>query len=351
MSADTGQEKTEKATPRRVEQAREKGQVSKSQDLTASFILMGMVLFLFISGEGKMLELKAFYGDYFENISFKRDAMPDPRTALYLAVVFFLKFTSIIFILAAILAIVINIAQVGFLFTTKVFAPRPGTFNPVEGFKKIASVNSLVELVKSLFKFFIVGLVVWKAVSGNLDDLLQTFGLSSSLIAQQVLLFTLKVASAAAVTYFAVGLLDFAYQKYSYHKNLRMTKQQIKDEYKQTEGDPHLKARLRERQRQIALNQIAQEVPRATVVVTNPEHLAVALKYSHLDTPAPVVVAKGSGRLAQQIKKIAGDNNIPVIENKPVAQFLYKTTEVGNMIPEDLYQAVAEILALVYKVK
>jgi len=244
-----------------------------------------------------------------------------------------------------------SIVQVGFLFSTEVLKPRASVLNPISGLQKMFSVRSLVELVKSVLKFIIIGGVTYYLIKVNLGSLMMVFNLSAEGIYSAIVGFILKVAWWAALAYLVLSVLDYMYQRYDYKKNLMMSKQEVKEEYRQTEGDPLIKSKQREIRRSMSLNRIIAEVPQATVVVTNPTHLSVALKYQQGEMSAPVVVAKGANWLAVRIKEIARENRVPVVEDKEVAQFLYQAVEIGQEIPVEIYQAVAQILAMVHRLK
>jgi flagellar biosynthetic protein FlhB len=225
------------------------------------------------------------------------------------------------------------------------------TLNPMSGLQRMFSSRSLVELLKSVLKFTIIGVITYSLIKANLGELLLVLNLPPGGIYQAITGFIITVAWWGALAYLALSLLDYMYQRYDYKKSLKMSKQEVKEEFRQTEGDPQIKSRQREMRRRMSLNKIISEVPHATVVVTNPTHLAVALSYRQGEMSAPRVVAKGADRLAERIKEIARENKVPVLENKELARFLYKNVDVDQEIPLDMYQAVAQIIALVYRLK
>lgn len=256
------------------------------------------------------------------------------------------------FLVAALfLGIVANVMQVGFLVSGETVKPQLNRLNPVEGFKRIFSRRSLFELVKSLLKVTIVGVVCYLYLRKELAAMLLLLGQEVGFITWTMGKILMGLAFRVGGVFLALAVLDYIYQRYEFNKNLRMTRREIKEEYKHLEGDPFVRARQRERQRAIAQQRSVARVPEATVVVTNPTELAVALRYKEKEDEAPVVVAKGAGKIAERIRQVAVEHDIPVIQNPPVARLLYTRAELGEEIPVDLYQAVAEILAMVFSLR
>lgn len=256
-----------------------------------------------------------------------------------------------LFFTALLTGLLVNYLQVGFLFTTEPLNPQLSRMNPVEGFKKNFSKRSLFELVKLLLKIFLVGLVVFIFIRNNLETLLLTLYQDAGGLWETIRSLTLNMSLRIAAVFFALSLMDYLYQRYEHNQNLKMTKQEVKEEFKQAEGDPQLRARLREQQRKLAMQRMMQDVPSATVVITNPTALAVAIRYRETEDEAPVVVAKGAALMAKRIRDLATEHGVSLVENKQVARILYDQVEIGQEIPVELYQAVAEILALVYKLR
>lgn len=349
--AGSAQEKTEQATPRRVQEARRKGQVAKSTDLTGALLLLAMITLLYMIQGQFILDLQRYFTGYFSNVAEAQVLENSLLPILNNAALFLLKLVAPFFTVAVVIAVASNLAQVGFLFSTESLKPKPNVFNPVAGLQKMFSLRSLVELVKSVLKFSIIGGITYYLIKSNLGELMLVFNHTAQGIYSIFIGFIISVAGWGALAYLVLAVLDYMYQRYDYKKNLKMSKQEVKEEYKQTEGDPHIKSKLREMRRSMSMNSIISEVPQATVVVTNPTHLAVALKYRQGEMSAPVVVAKGAGRLAEKIKDIAGEHRVPVVEDKEVARFLYQAVETGQEIPIEIYQAVAQILAMVHRLK
>jgi flagellar biosynthetic protein FlhB len=252
----------------------------------------------------------------------------------------------------SIVGFAVSVSQVGFMFSTEALQPKTAKLNPLKGIKRIfASRRSMIELLKNLVKLIIVGLVTYFAISSVID---QTVLLMDSDVTSILEFFSESVVfigSKAGIAFLGLALFDFVYQKSEFEKDLRMTKQEVKEESKMMEGDPLIKSRIRSVQKQIAYKRMMHEVPKADVIVTNPTHLAVALKYEPGTMDAPKVVAKGADLIAQKIKDIAKEHGIPIVEDKPLARALYKSVEIGQAIPEKLFQAVAQLLAYIYKMK
>ena len=341
-------EKTEQPTPKRREEARKKGQVAKSPEVASSVILLICLLVFYFCGAGmveKIMEMMRWIFREAGGMIIDGDNIQVLMTGLtYKMFIILLPLMSAVLV-AGMLA---NYLQVGFLFSTESIQPKLSKIDPIKGFKKLFSLKSLVELAKNIFKISVVGFIAYAVIRGEIEEL----SLLMERTVWEVLIYTGKVAfKIVFITCLALiflSILDYIYQKWEHEKGLKMTKQEVKDEHKQTEGDPLVKARIRRLQREAVRQRMMASVPDADVVITNPTHIAVALKYDQTDMPTPRVVAKGAGYIAEKIKEIAREKDVPIVENRPVAQVLYKVIDVGGMIPENLYRAVAEILAYVY---
>lgn len=349
--AGNAQERTEQATPRRIQEARRKGQVAKSTDLTGALCLLAMVALLYAIKDQFFLDLQRFFTGHYSRVGQLHVLENNPLPVLNNAVLFLLKLLAPFFGVALLVVVASNLAQVGFMFSTEALKPKGMTLNPMSGLQRMFSSRSVVELAKSVLKFAIIGGITYYLIKANMGELLLVFNRPPGGIYQAIIGFIITVAWWGALAYLALALFDYMYQRYDYKKSLMMSKQEVKEEFRQSEGDPLVKSKQREMRRSMSLNKIISEVPQATVVVTNPTRLAVALSYRQGEMPAPKVVAKGAGWLAKQIREIAGENGVPVIEKKEVARFLYENVEIDQEIPLEIYQAVAEILALVYRLK
>jgi flagellar biosynthetic protein FlhB len=346
------EERNEPATPKKRSKTREEGRVAKSQDLSASVVLItGLVTIHLL---GSMIWQRLI--DLFQSIAghlaspLMRDSAWWVRPSMEASRSFLVGWLPL-GLLCALFAAGVLIYQVGFVISTKSLQFNADRFNPVSGLKKIISLRTIVELLKGLAKASILGFMLYRMLQNERDLLLSImlFPLEkgSEIIAGKVWNLALRMALMLLVIAFA----DYAYQKWEFEKSIKMSKQEIKDEYKQSEGDPQIKRRIRQKQRELATKRMMSDVPKADVVVTNPTHIAVAIKYDQKSMIAPIVVAKGADFIAQKIRDIAAENKIPIIENKPLARALMLQVEVGEEVPEDLYRAVAEVLAFVYRMK
>jgi flagellar biosynthetic protein FlhB len=340
--------KTESATPRKKEDARKKGQVSRSTELNTALSVLGMLAVLDFSGHYMLEELTKIsnfawggLGSFDLGKDLQRSAM---SFGLELLVVM-----GPLLLGALVLAIGSNVLQVGFLFAPEAMSLKWDNISPVKGWQRIFSRRTAVELAKAMVKIGLIGFTAWLTVSGKMDQILQLMNTDLGLFFGALGALAGSLMLRVGLVMLAMGLADFFYQRWEYEENLKMTKQEVKDEFRQTEGDPLVKARIRRLQQDAAKRRMFAELPNADVVITNPVHLAVALKYDGTSMDAPIVLAKGARLLAARIKAIAADNGIPVLENKPLARAIYASTPVGGAVPSQLFGALAEVLALVYQ--
>jgi flagellar biosynthetic protein FlhB len=258
---------------------------------------------------------------------------------------------SPIFVVTLLIAILGNYLQIGFLMTLDPLKMKLSKLNPIEGAKRIFSLRAVVDFVKSMFKMLIIGIILYLTLWGEKEKLLALGTVPLEQTVSYISSLTLTAGIKIGVTLAILAVFDFIYQKYEHEKSLKMSKQDILDEYKKSEGDPLIKGKIKERQRKLAMQRMMQEIPKADVIITNPTHYAVALKYDSTNMQAPTVIAKGTDYIALKIKEIAKSHQIVTMENKPLARSLYAQVEIGQSIPADLFQAVAEVLAYVYKMK
>jgi len=345
------QEKTEKATPRRRQKARQQGQVFSSKDLTTALILIASLFIMkfFIKyAVDRIIEFIIDNYTYFFN----------QELTMQNAAVIIIRSINLIFFVIAPLAFVLllvgvfsSVLQTGLVFNFGLIAPKLERINPVEGFKRIFSKRSIIELLKVIIKVTVIAFFSYdgiKTVKNGIDEMMD-MGIEQNIAFFGDVLF--KVGIKISFVLLGLAIFDYFYQWYEYEKSLMMSKEDIKEEIKEIEGNPQIKARIRQIQRQMARRRMMQDVKKADVVITNPTHIAVALSYDAEKHDAPVVVAKGAGEIALKIKEIAKEEDVPIVENPTLARTLYKSVEIGESIPQEFYQAVAEILAFVYSLK
>lgn len=352
-----GGEKTEPATEKKLQDARKEGQVAKSREIANGLGLLSLFLVLkfYVGTMGtKFLEMfHASYNSIPEALTFWEGNMPQSEMRLLFNQLMaeILLIIAPILLIGCVVAFLSDVVQVKWKVTGKPLIPKFSKLNPIKGFKKIFSVNALVELVKSIAK---IGLIVYIAYSYLKDKVVLIYSLYDMPLLQAIGLAGEMVTNLGiriAAIYMVIALADFIYQKFKFSQDMRMTKQEIKDEFKQAEGDPQVKGRIRQKMREASQRRMMQDLPRADVVITNPTHYAVAIQYDPDVADAPVVLAKGADHLAARIREAAKENHIEIVENKPLARMLYANVEVGQMVPPELYQAVAEVLAFVYKLQ
>jgi flagellar biosynthetic protein flhB len=345
--ASEDQEKTEEPTSKKIEDARKDGNVPKSQDLSG-FLTLGVAVFTVVGMLGYLGDhIFNFYKYIHEFIGQELD-----RKLLFkISIQMLFQFILMVLPIAATVAIagiIANIMQIGLIFTTKPLEPNLNKINPLKGIKNLFSIKKFIESIKMTTKVSVVFVVGFVMFLGFIKELPHTLLLS--MIDHLIWLKNKAILLVAImlIVMFIIGLIDVLIVRFQYFKDLRMSKQEIKDEYKQMEGDPQVKARIRQTQMKAARQRMMQNIPQADVIITNPTHYAVALKYDRSKDKAPKVIAKGIDFLALRIKKIGIENGVQVIENPPLARALYAGCEVEQMIPQELFQAVAEVLVFVY---
>ena len=349
-----GGEKTEPASQKKLDNARKEGQVAKSKEIANSLSLMALFLILKFyvgtMGNNLMKLFPGFYDMIPEMTTFYYGYMPESDVALVFRQLLLqvLRIIAPILIIGVIIAFVCDVVQVKWKPTMKPLRPKFNKLNPIQGFKKIISVNSLVELIKSIAKIGLIGYVCYSFLRDKWIYLLNLYDITLMQGLQLVAKTVTDLGIRVAAVYMIIALADYAYQKFKFSNDMKMTKQEVKEEYKQSEGDPQVKGQIRQKMREVSRRRMMQGLPQADVVITNPTHYAVAIKYDPEVADAPLVIAKGEDYLAARIKEVAKENQIEIVENKPLARMLYANVEVGQAVPPELYQAVAEVLAFVY---
>ena len=348
---DKDQERTEQATPKRREESREKGQVAKSREVSSAAILAACLIYFHFNASGMMNQIQEVIRWIFME-SARQDFNIQAMHRLITGLAFKTMILMIpLFLTVLAIGVLSNVIQVGILFSAEPILPKLSKIDPIQGFQRLFSLKSLVELFKNILKMSIVGIVAYQTVKKEIIVLPALMDQSVSGILIYIGRTSYRIMGLACIVLIMLAILDYAYQRWEHEKSLRMSKKDIRDEYKHTEGDPVIKGRIKRQQREMARKRMMANVPRADVVITNPTHLAVALRYDSEKMIAPVVIAKGAGFIAEKIKEISKVHSIPVIENKPLAQVLYKIVDVDQVVPENLYKAVAETLAYVYGLK
>lgn len=350
--ADDFQEKTEQPTPKRLEEARKKGNVAKSVEVNSAFSLLFGLLLLYVLGSHFYRQFvitfrKIFNGGYMADLS--------TGNIQFYVIQGLESFGVLVLLFMGVLLLIgmgSSVLQVGFMFTLEPLAPKAEKLDPFKGLKKIIfSKRSLEELVKNTLKLTIIIAVAYNAIMGYKEEFVPLIDQDPEQVLSFMLSAGLSVSFKIGLIFLAIAAGDYAFQKYEHTSKLKMSKQEVKDEEKQTEGDPQVKSRIGSLQIQMSRNRMMQAVPDADVVITNPTHYAVALKYQIEHDPAPRVVAKGQNRIAEKIKEIALANGVGIVEDPPLARALYKAVEIDQEIPAKFFQAVAEVLAYVYKMK
>lgn len=351
MAEDSGQEKTEEPTSKKLEDAKKKGQIARSKELGTMFVLIFSAISLLLYGP----EIgKGLYNIMGRMLSLNRSETYDTTKmfAVWSEVASALLFPMAMFVLIIVIAAFIgNTLLGGFNFSWEAAAPKPSKMSPMKGLKRMFGPQAAIELVKSILKFALVAIFAVFLIQTFFDEILHL----SIESAPSNIIHALEILSwmflGLSCTLVIIAAIDAPYQSYNHNKQLKMTMQEIKDEYKNSEGDPQIKARIRQTQRQMSQRRMMQDVPDADVIVTNPTHYSVALKYDTERAGAPIVLAKGIDEMAMQIRKIAKGNEVPIVESPMLTRALYHTAEIGQQIPDQLFTAVAQVLAYVFQLK
>lgn len=349
-----GGEKTEPATQKKLTDARKEGNVAKSKELSNALSLTALFLILkfWVGTLGTNLRdiFQTIYNLIPELARNMEGTVPVHEIASVITntMIRILVIVLPVFAVGFLVAFIGDYVQVKWRPTTKPLQPKFSKLSPIKGIKRIFSVKSLLELLKSVIKIFIITTVIYSTLKKQWNYLFILYEISLNQAIGMVGSIAINLGLKISYIYLVVSILDFAYQKWKFKEDMKMTKQEVKDEFKNAEGDPQIKGKIRQKMREASQRRMMQNLPKADVVITNPTHFAVAIKYEPEKADAPIVIAKGEDILAQRIKTIAKENHIEIVENKPLARMLYANVEIGEMVPPELYQAVAEVLAMVY---
>ncbi len=350
-----GGEKTEPATSKKLSDARSEGQVCRSRELDQAIMLVGLFLTL-------KMTVASMGSTFLEVFSVVYNKIPETEAAKELTTTVVmsyiqhvalqsLKLAGPFFAAGFLIAFLSNLVQVKWKVSTKPLKPRLDKFNPANGFKRMFSKDSLFELLKSVVKIIMIAVIAYTSIRSHAEEIFLMYHITLNQAIAQIGSIVIDVGLKIAYVYCVVGAVDYVYQRHKFNEDMKMTKQEVKDEMKNSEGDPQIKGKQRQRMQEASRRRMMQNVPQADVVITNPTHYAVALKYDAGTGTAPVLLAKGADLIAQRIKEIAKENKVEIVENKPLARMIYTNVEIGHEIPPELYQAVAEILAAVYRAR
>jgi len=350
MAETTGQERSEAPTARKIRQAREEGNVARSTDLTAALMLLASIVLLYLLSTRLFEAMAATLHRMLGAVDATNPTRADDLGAVMKYLMHLMGWTVLPLLVAvAGVGMLVTAGQTGLMLTGKPLIPKASRINPLSGVKRLVDARAAIRLVMSLGKVIIISAVAIIIIMFEIDAIaalpMMTIGAATATAANMTFMLALKLAALLVV----LALLDFAFQKYQHTKDLKMTKQEVKQELKDMDGDPLMKQRRARVARQLAMQRMAQQVPQADVILTNPTHLSIALQYDSETMRAPKVIAKGADFMAMRIRQIATANGIPLVERKPLARALYSSVEVGDEVPEEHYAAVAEILAYVYR--
>lgn len=345
-------EKTEKATPKRKRDERKKGNVFQSHEVVMVAGLLASFYGLKLLGPFTLQTLETSVSQFFQLAGeFQEISFQECRQLFIDGFIIFAKAALPLLMIGGLVAVILTLAQTKLLFSMKSLAFKANRLNPLSGLKKIISLRGMVEMLKAVAKIIILGYIVYTVFLEYIPQLPRLMDMSLGQAAAQTGSMILDIVSTVAIAAAAVAAADYLYQWWDYEKNLRMSKQELKEEYKQSEGDPQVKGKIRERQQAQARRRMMQSVPDADVIIRNPTHYAVAIRYIPEKNNAPVVVAKGADSLALKIVEVGEEHGVTIMENRPLARGLYEAVDIDREIPENYYQAVAEVLAFVYSLK
>lgn len=352
-----GGEKTEPATAKKLREARKDGKVVKSKELTFAVdlivLFLAMKIFMGYVSEHLLSDFSVYYNKVPDLVKENNAGMTSQSAAFVMnqAIIDIILTILPFLLIGVVVSFLITVLQVGWKVTSKPMKPDLKKFNPLNGFKRMFSKDSLFELLKAVIKIGLIAYIAYTSVKDHSNELFMLYDIP--LMQAVILMGTIIMDTGLKISlvYLVLGIVDWVYQKHKFKEDMKMTKQEVKDEYKNTEGNPEIKGRQRQRMREASQRRMMQDVPKADVVITNPTHYAVAIRYDSEVSKAPVVVAKGEDYLAMKIKEVAREAKVEIVENKPLARMLYANVNIGAEIPPELYQAVAEVLAMVYNLK
>ena len=344
--------RTEKATPKRRKKSRDKGNVPRSREVGSTISLVGGLIILYVWVSYIGLQMQVLMRHSMTNL-LPQEISPQSIYSLFISTAALIaKLTLPILFIIGLLVYIVTRIQVGKLWTFQPMKPKLSKFNVISGLKRLLlSPATLGRMFKNIAQAFVIGIAPYIVIRNEWEKFLSLYYTDAASLAAYMLQTGAKIAFYALLPMCVIAIVDLIYSRWKYEEDLKMTKSEVKDEVRQAEGDPMIKNKQRQKMFEVMRRRMMQDVPKADVVITNPTHIAVALKYNAMEAPAPVVVAKGAELIAEKIKEIAREHNVPIRENKPLARALYKDVEIGEMIPEDLYQAVASILASLNKFK
>jgi len=351
MAEQSFDEKTEQPTPKKRQELREKGEVAKSKELPSVAVLLAALISLSLFGSFMYNHIQIIMKGAFSFPDIHNFNIPEFLEFAQNIIGRVVILLSPLFAAIFITAILSNIMQVGFMVSGESITPKLSKIDPIKGFGRLFSKQSFMELIKSLLKLTIVGGIAFLTIKGEMKNFALLGEMELNSIFVYILKIFFKIFIRCSLAMIVLVIIDYVFQRWEFENRIKMTKQEVKDEFKKSEGDPLIKSRIKSIQMEMARKRMMQDVPEADVIITNPTHLAIALKYDSATMTAPRLIAKGSRKIAEKIKDVASEHGIPILENKELARNLYSLVEVGQEIPPALYQTVAEVLAYIYKLK
>jgi len=344
-------QKTEDPTPKKLDEARRKGQIPLSREVNNWIMLFAGTLVVMASGPSVLSQMTVYMRTYIEQ-AHKLPAMPGGfATVLGNPVMDIISILAVPFLLLMAAAFLGPFVQVGPLFAPDTIKVDVSKISPFQGFKRLFSLRSVVEFAKGILKLTVIGVVGYMMLQPYYGQLEHMVGIPIPMMMDELAMLVVRMMTGILTALLIIAMIDLVYQRLEFSKKMRMTKQELKDEYKQTEGDPHIRAKLRQLRQERARTRMMQAVPKADVVITNPTHFAVALKYDPDSMDAPVLVAKGADDVAMRIREVAKENDVMIVENPPLARVLFDTVDIDRVVPPEHYRAVAEVISYVFRLK